>query len=437
MKQEHVLSDSLLSEANTEFGIGRNWIAYNTKTYYLDNADMWFFRSKDEAIDFANDNISDREAFAVIYANSIVSLMRQLPYGEDIHFNLTVKELNELFQSFDWRVANYDPLHDTIEATTLQEKADLARMETLLVEWENLYKREPDEALQLAITYWEGHPMERYKNDFITIKNDLMKENLEHLTTKLRNHGFGETLAAELEKQIQKGQPEITLPFKSEINKREIEATLYFGKSEKSELYFFNKYDCRLKNEKEETMAQTFYINNGWGVTLKEAYNLLNGRAVHKELTNKEEEKYKAWIQLDFSSKDKNGNYERKQYHENYGYDLTKALSPYPIKEMVKEDDMKSLVKSLERGNCQMVTVQSPGGEVKVFMEANPQFKGINVYDNKMARLGQEQRETLMHKPEMKEQKNEESKSLLPKKDKGNGLIEKKKTSRGKGIEIK
>ena len=200
MEKSHVISDSLFNEAQAEFAVGRNWIAYNTKTYYLDNADMWFFRDKEEAIDFANDNISDVDSYAVIYANSIISLMRQLPYGQDIHFSLTKKELDELFQSIDWKDAFYDPLHDNIEATTEQEKDDLARMETLLVEWENLYNRDTDAALQLAATYWEGHPMETYKEDFLTIKYDLMNErNFDYLKSNIRNHGFGETLGPELE----------------------------------------------------------------------------------------------------------------------------------------------------------------------------------------------------------------------------------------------
>lgn len=437
MEKNHVISDQLFDEAQHELGRGNHWVAYNTKTYYLDNADMWFFPSKDEATTFADDNISDHEAFAVIHATSIISLMRQLPYGEDIHFNLTQKELEELFQSFDWNEAFYDPLHDTIEAVTEQEKEDLAKMETLLVECENLYNRDAEAALKLAVDYWEGHPMESYKENFLTIKFDLMNEkNLDYLKTNVRNHGFGDDLGADIEAQLKKGASEFTLSHKTEVNKREMESTLYFGKSDKSDLYFFNKYDTRVKNEKDETMAQTFYINKGWGVTLKEAYNLLNGRAVHKELTPKEGDKYHAWIQLDFSAKDKNGNYERKQYHENYGYDLKEALSYYFVKEMGKEEDRKNLVRSLERGNLQMVTVQAPGGDVKVFIEANPQYKSITLYDNKMKRLDQDQRQELMKKPDLDKEKDlgkdkvkekglateeQDGKKLKGKKDKVNG----------------
>jgi len=309
-----------------------------------------------------------------------------------------------------------------------------------------------------------------------------MKETLDYLSSKVKNHGFGETLGPEIEAQLTKGVTEFTLPYKTEVNKREIEATLYFGKSDKSDMYFFNKYDCRVKSEKDETMAQTFYINHGWGVTLKEAYNLLNGRAVEKELVRKlspeesaqfkaeqklpPEQKglpenwkqaptYKAWIQLDFAAKDQHGNYERKQYHQNYGYDLKEALSYYPIKEMLKPEDEKTLMKSLQRGNVQMVTVHAPGGDVRVFVEANPQYKSINVYDGNMKRHNQEKREELMKKPDMdknvsKDKSKEQSlgaegqdgkKSGKAKKagggEEGNGLVTKKRTrGEGKGMGV-
>ncbi len=185
---------------------------------------------------------------------------------------------------------------------------------------------------------------------------------------------------------------------------------------------------------------------------MKEAYNLLNGRAVHKELIDKQDQKYQAWIQLDFNSKDKNGNYERKQFHENYGYDLREALSYYPIKEMIREEEKEKLMRSLEKGNVQMVSLETPDKDIKVFIEANPQYKTLNLYNSKMQNLDQEQRQELMQKPGLKEQGKEqakdqtqekdqkqdksEKKSLLPKKEKSNGLLEKKRTSSKKGLQM-
>lgn len=347
---------------------------------------MYFFETADAARQFQSDNISDTDAFAVIHVDSVASLFRQLPYG-----------------GFDeFLRGGMGGQEDTIRLSA------------------NL---DP-----------EGPPPEQ--NIISQLKSECMIEkNLDYLKTNVRNHGFGEALGPEIEAQLVRGATEFSLQHKTEVNKREIEATLHFGKSDKSGLYFFNKYDVRLKNEKDEMMAQTFYINKGWGVTLKEAYNLLNGRTVYKELTPKEGDKYHAWVQLDFSAKDKHGNYERKQYHQNYGYDLKEALSYYPVKEMNKPEELQTLIKSLEKGNVQMVTLQLPDKDIKVFIEANPQYKTITLYDNKMKRLDQEQRQEMMKKPDLDAFKSKEkTKDLAP--EQQDGKKPEKQKGKGKGDDL-
>lgn len=406
MDNQHVISDALFRHILCELEWGNHWIAYQTKAFYLDHDDMYFFETADEARQFQSDNISDIDSFAVIHVDSVDSLFRQLPYRE---FDVSPGDGKMIQQEDTSRPsANLDPDGPLID-----------------------------------------------KNISLQLKSECMIEkNLDYLKTNVRNHGFGEALGPEIEAQLARGATEFSLQHKTEVNKREIEATLHFGKSDKSELYFFNKYDVRLKNEKDETMAQTFYINKGWGVTLKEAYNLLNGRAVYKELTPKEGDKYYAWVQLDFSAKDKHGNYERKQYHQNYGYDLKEALSYYPVKEMNKPEESQMLIKSLEKGNVQMVTLQLPDKEIKVFLEANPQYKTVTLYDNKMKRLDKEERQEMMKKPDLDESKSKEKTKDLgpeqqdgkkPEKQKGkgkgddldNGLVKKNRTrSPGKGMSV-
>lgn len=237
----------------------------------------------------------------------------------------------------------------------------------------------------------------------------MIEKNFEYLKDNIKYHGFGETLNPELENQLKKGAAEFSLNYKTEVNKRDLEATLHFKKSNTTDMYFFNKYDAKITAERNnEKVAQTFYLNKGQGVTVKEAYNLLNGRAVHKELIDKQDQKYKTWIQLDFGNKDKDGNYERKTYHQNYGYDLKETLSYYPIKEMMKEDEKEKLIRSLEKGNVQMVTLETPGKDIKVFVEADPKYKDLNVYTSKMVSLDKDQKEELMKKPEIKEDKGQE-----------------------------
>jgi hypothetical protein len=157
-------------------------------------------------------------------------------------------------------------------------------------------------------------------------------------------------------------------------------------------MYFFNKYDLTLKQENSpEIMSQTFYLNKESNITLKEAYNLMSGRAVNKDLTNKEGQIYNAWVQLDMKNTDQNGNYKMKQFHQNYGFDLEKSLSKLPNKELSNEQDKAALLNSLHKGNKQSVTFLQNGNEQRHFIEANPQFKSINIYDSNMQRLDTKQ----------------------------------------------
>jgi hypothetical protein len=362
--------------------------------------------------------------------------MRQLPYGEDIHFNLTGRELEDLFKSFDWKEAAYDPLHDTIEATTEQEKDDLARMETLLVEWENLYNRNPEAALQLACTYWEGHPMETYKNDFITSVNKLpMNENnLAYLEKQLTNLGFGDHMNAEMKKHIESERSEFNVQHTFNYGGKDMLVDLAFKRGEQNEMYFFNSFRATMKDD--PNLSQTFRLNKGNSITSKEAFNLLQGRAVYKHgLENKEGEKYNAWVQLDVKGdKDLNQNFKMERYHDNYGYDLQKSLGQLILKPM-NEKETEDLHKSLLKGNVQSVTFLKDGEEVKGFIQANPKDKTIEIYDGHMKPLSKEvKKDFIDHNPgKEKDQKQEVKASAAD--DSENGELKKKRTrKKGNGI---
>lgn len=207
-------------------------------------------------------------------------------------------------------------------------------------------------------------------------------ENLQYLADNIKYMGFGENLRSELEKNLAEGKPDFQLNFKNEINKAAFEATLNFRKSDSTDMYFFNNYHAVLtKNEAEKT-EQTFYINKGKGITSKEAFNLLEGRSVHKELLTKEGQSYKAWIQLDFSKTDKHNNFELKQYHENYGFDLKSSLKSFAMAELKDPERERILLQSLQKGNLQSVTIEKDGSSHKMFISADPQFKKVNLFDS-------------------------------------------------------
>lgn len=222
----------------------------------------------------------------------------------------------------------------------------------------------------------------------------MNEKNLEYLKDQLKFTGFGEALENELKEKMQKQAPDFMISHNAKFGNDTTIANLHFKKSDQSDMYFFNRYNLSVNQQGGNTAEQTFYINKGNNITLKEAYNLISGRAVNKDLFNKEGQIYNAWVQLDFKQTENNGNYKLKQFHQNYGFDLKNALEKHPIKELNNEQDKNRLIDSLEKGNRQSVTFIENSSEKKYFIEANPQYKTINVYDINMQRLTTNQSQT-------------------------------------------
>ncbi|WP_428327922.1 hypothetical protein [Mucilaginibacter sp.] len=222
-------------------------------------------------------------------------------------------------------------------------------------------------------------------------QNPMNTQNVEFLKKALLNLGFGEQVNAALEKQIKAKTPEFTLAAKHEFNQQKVDHTLHFKAGENQEMYFFNKFDTTLDKGKEKEQNQTFYINKGNGITAKEAFNLMEGRAVHKQLFNKEGEGYHAWLQLDDKNLTQNGNKEIKRFNENYGFDLESVLKDKGIKELNTPEGTDNLFRSLKKGNAQQVTIERNGEEKKYFISASPQYKTIDLYDHQMKKIKREE----------------------------------------------
>ena len=235
---------------------------------------------------------------------------------------------------------------------------------------------------------------QNYRTQLINLKtkneNFMNKENLQYLGDNLKYMGFGENLKPELEKKLNEGKGEFQLHYNADINKKPFAVTMNFRKSDSSDMYFFNNYHASLEKGKDEKAEQTFYLNKGKGVTGKEAFNLLDGRSVHKDLVTKEGQPYQAWMRLDFEKKDNNNNFEVKQFHEKYGFDLKAAVEKFPITDLKEADKEKALMQSLQKGNVQSVTIEKDGSSHKMFIEADPQFKKVNLYDSNMKLVAKE-----------------------------------------------
>ncbi|OCX54340.1 hypothetical protein BEL04_08770 [Mucilaginibacter sp. PPCGB 2223] len=223
-------------------------------------------------------------------------------------------------------------------------------------------------------------------------------ENLSYLQKQLLNLGFGEGMNKDLEKQIKSKAPEFTLDSTQTYNTDRADYQLYFKRGNESDMYFFNKYEAKTDGFDH---TQTFYINKGSGMTAKEAYNLIEGRAVYKELENKEGDRYKAWVTLDTKGeKNEQGNYKMQTFSEGWNYRPERAIDKMDIVGINEPGAREKLMKSLEKGNRHQVTAMKDGKEVKLWLEANPADHRVNLTNYK----GEAQQLEHYKKPEAKQQ---------------------------------
>jgi len=270
-----------------------------------------------------------------------------------------------------------------------------------------------NEAMELkGFAERERERKEFFENNLNT--ETMNQKNLEYLKDQLKYTGFGETFETDLKEKMLKGDKDFKITHNGIMNnslpnKDSLTVELNFKKSDQSDMYFFNSYHVNLQKEDNKPgLEQTFYINKDNNITMKEAYNLMEGRSVNKDLRSKDGEVYNAWISMNFKETDTNGNFKLNQYHQNYGYNLEAALEKHSIKELKTPQYKEDLMNSLKKGNVQSVTFVVGGEERKQFVEANPQFKTVKVYDSSMQRINDR---------ESKDQKKSESESHTVSKD--------------------
>lgn len=225
----------------------------------------------------------------------------------------------------------------------------------------------------------------------------MVQDNYEFLKNQVKFTGFGEGLDNLLKNKMEKGETQFTLNHKLEYGNDKLDATLHFSKSQKSDLYFFNKYELGVKKSGEDTeMKQSFLVSpKHTTFTVKEAHNLMSGRAVNKDMAALQKvsegdttrykptgNRYNAWVELDFNDADQHGNFKLKTYADKDKLDVAKVLDGQPIKELQSEDTKKWLIDALQKGNRYEVTITENGTDRKVSLQADPKNVAIRQFDS-------------------------------------------------------
>lgn len=328
MEVPDLISTEVWEKAKTAFAHQDHWVAYNNTLLFVHETDIRFFSNQEDADDFCFDNLNEVENWQVV------------------------------------RIADLDEFKAKVEGI----------MPGLV------YKpgKEPDMVQETAPSFFPKELLLKNKTIIMTA------ENLEYLKNQLLFLGFGEGLNSQLEKKMKEGKPEFTLDASTEFGTEKMQAVIHFRHSEKDgkEAYFCNHYIATLLRE-DQNRSQLIYVNNkGQSITFKESCNLLNSRSVFKEITPKEGAPYKAWLKIDHENMDPKTGYPKlRQFTANYGFDLKEAVGRLDFKGMKYDEQLKTLMKSLQKGNAASVVLLKNGNEIPVLLEANPRLKTLNMYD--------------------------------------------------------
>jgi hypothetical protein len=151
MNSEHPISDEVLELANMALSKGEHWMAYNQLLYFIIREDVHFFNLQNEANQFANDNLSDRDAYQVIYFNSILDIFKKITYRQN---------------------AGMDLMNDP--------------------DINGLHNREGNPFTDSLIEHIEQQQLSLYNSQLKT--NVMNQKNLDYLSDQVKFTGFGENL---------------------------------------------------------------------------------------------------------------------------------------------------------------------------------------------------------------------------------------------------
>jgi len=229
----------------------------------------------------------------------------------------------------------------------------------------------------------------------------MNESNLEYLKKSLDYLGFGSMLNEVLESAIRREIPNfsvgISTYFEPQIRlgsdfkqKDTVQFTLDFNRAKDSDSYFLNDYTAILNTHNGIERRQEFNLERDHRITASQAYRLLLGAALHKEVLqrgdgeNSQAEKKDVWMKLNLDLIDSYGRHPLTKIHSNYGFDLEAAIDKYPIS-WQKENERAELMESLKKGAFGKVAMEIEGKLQFAVVSANPRMKNLDVYDEQMS----------------------------------------------------
>ena len=198
------------------------------------------------------------------------------------------------------------------------------------------------------------------------------------VSDQLYKKGFGR-LASKAEIQVAKEAPEFKLRDSKYVNENEtLNHEITFVRDNEGK-YQLRDLNVALRNEAKQSDSKTLLISNddGYALTREQTYNLLCGRSV--EITGR-------WIKVDFNDQTADGRFKIKELGRIPDYDIKESLKKLSIPEI----ELDRLTQKLKEGGKQMIQLRNDGDTKQVYVEANPMFRSITIYDEKQRKISLE-----------------------------------------------
>ncbi|MDR2271998.1 MAG: hypothetical protein LBF27_13925 [Sphingobacterium sp.] len=188
--------------------------------------------------------------------------------------------------------------------------------------------------------------------------------NAEHLNGILKKKGFT-GLEEQLAVRIKSNQQEFKIPVTFQVNEKSaMNCELWFSK-DGSDQYQLRDVRASLKVQDSKQQQSLLYSSiPGVDLTMKQAYNLLSGRAIEKQ---------QGWVMLDINDKDAEGNLRPKVFNAAYGFSVEKLLEQSGIKGIEDIQFKNELLQKLRDGESLQVQV---GKSIRQ-IEANPTHNSL------------------------------------------------------------
>lgn len=182
----------------------------------------------------------------------------------------------------------------------------------------------------------------------------------------------------DVKNKMAKGEKQFSVPVSYYVSEdKRIDNNVVFRENSLGQYHLVsNRMSLQHDNTPGLDKQQTFSVGETGErlISIGKGFNLLEGRAVLMD---------GSWIALDLNNRDGSGNYRVKEFPNIYGYNLEKIVAGLGIDKAVSKSQLEKLIGDLKEGyRCEV-----PINGKQFFIEANPQFRTVTMYDQKMRRL--------------------------------------------------